>query len=57
MSPMSKGRAREVESGVGAITEHRSHRRLRAAKRPENTALALADALRDILHEETRLAG
>jgi hypothetical protein len=56
MSPMSKGRAQEVESTT-AITEHRSHRRLRAAKRPENTVLALADALHDILREETRLAG
>ncbi len=56
MSPMSKGRAQEVES-TPEITEHRSHRRLRAAKRPENTVLALADALRDILHDEMRRAG
>ena len=57
MSPMSKGRAEVVESTT-TVTELRSERRLKVrGKRPENVALAFADALRDILHDETRLAG
>jgi len=57
MSPMSKGRAEIVESTT-TVTELRSERRLKVrGKRPENVALAFVDALRDILHDETRLAG
>jgi hypothetical protein len=57
MSPMSKGRAEAVESTT-TVAEHRSERRLKVrGKHPENIALAFVDALRDILHDETRLAG
>jgi hypothetical protein len=59
MSPMSKGRAEAAESTttVAELQLH-SERRLKVrGKRPENVALAFVDALRDILHDETRLAG
>jgi hypothetical protein len=60
MSPMSKGRAEAVESTTTG-QELRSERRLKVRHRmatvSENVALAFVDALRDILHDETRLAG
>jgi hypothetical protein len=61
MSPMSKGRAEAVESAT-TVTELRSERRLkvrgkRDLQEDRNVALAFVDALRDILHDETRLAG
>lgn len=59
MSPMSKGRAEAVESQT-MDRELRSERRLKASarsERHENVARAFADALRDILNDEIRLAG
>jgi hypothetical protein len=59
MSRMTKGRAEAEQVDMTPANEstHRgSHRRLKVSQ-PEPVLLALADALRDILHDELRATG
>jgi len=60
MSRMTKGRAEaaqvettHADEGTHEVTQRGSHRRLKASQ-PEPVIRALADALRDILHDELR---
>jgi hypothetical protein len=58
MSRMTKGRAEAEQVEITGETQRGSHRRLKVSRQhPEQVALAFADALRDILHDELRATG